>query len=376
MNLSLKNSFLFIILCIGVSCTNKKNDALIPTPTLPVKGVWITNIASDALLSSEEIANTVALCKKSGMTDIYVVVWNGGYTLYPSKIMKELFGTPIWHKVAGRDPLREIIDEGHKAGLKVHAWFEFGFASSHGDAEGGHILRKYPEWKAIDNKGNLVSKNDFQWMNALNPEVQNFVKSLIIEVATNYEVDGIQGDDRLPAMPSSGGYDNYTKNLYREEHNGQSPPTNDRDPEWLKWRADKLTNFLGVLYKECKELKPQLIVSMAPSIHPWALEEYLQDWPSWLSAGYCDYVIPQIYRYDIKAYEKILQDQLKYLNPNQLNKFYSGVLLQVNDKNPTQGFLDSMIQTNRKLGVKGETFFFYEGLKKFPEYFDGEYKKR
>lgn len=370
--------FSFLVFISITSCNNTKKSVEPDKPSLPsaVKGVWVTNVASDALFSREKIIETVATCKKSGITDIYVVVWNGGYTLYPSKIMQDNFGTPIWDKVSGRDPLKEMVEEGHKAGLKVHAWFEFGFASSHKEPDGGHILRKYPDWKAIDNQGKLVSKNDFQWMNALKPDVQNFLKSLIIEVIQNYEVDGIQGDDRLPAMPSLGGYDNYTVELYKKEHNGQIPPADYKNPEWVQWRADKLTTFLGTLYQECKAAKPQIIVSMAPSIHPWALEEYLQDWPSWFEKEYCDYVIPQVYRYNIENYTNTLKAQLSYIKPEKIDKFYSGVLLQVDDFNPTLGYLDSMITTNRQLGVMGESFFYYEGLKKYPQYFTEEYRKK
>ena len=34
--------------------------------------------------------------------------------------------------------------------------------------------------------------------------------SLFKEVINNYNVDGVQGDDRLPALPSISGYQPYT----------------------------------------------------------------------------------------------------------------------------------------------------------------------
>lgn len=355
-----------------IGCSSPKSNVFNDMSTSNIKGVWVTNVASTALDSRDKIKETVEICKKSGITDIYIVSWNRGKTLYQSKIMKNLFNVPIMERFGDRDPLQEMIEEGHRSGLKVHAWFEFGFASSYGE-NGGAILKKFPEWKAIDNKGNLVSKNGFEWMNAMNPEVQNFVKSLILEVVQNYDVDGIQGDDRLPAMPSLGGYDAYTVDSYKKEHQGNLPPNDYKNPEWLTWRANKLTVFLGQLYKEVKAVKPKMIVSMAPSIHPWAKEEYLQDWPTWLAKGYCDYVIPQVYRKTIEAYTSTLEAQLKFLSENQKSKFFSGVLLQVNGVNPSQEFLKAMIESNRKMGIQGESFFFYEGLKAFPDYFSKEY---
>ncbi|GBU08668.1 hypothetical protein AwDysgo_19990 [Bacteroidales bacterium] len=373
---------LFALFCLIPYCffacnSNEQKELVAPnkpvvTENTAIKGIWVTNVASDALDSRAKIEQTVQVCKQSGITDIYVVTWNRGRTLYPSKIMKDMLDLPIMERFEGRDPLQEMIEEGHKAGLKVHAWFEFGFSSSYGE-NGGAILAKHPQWKAIDNEGKLVSKNGFEWMNAMDPEVQNFVKSLVMEVVNNYDVDGIQGDDRLPAMPSLGGYDDYTVDLYKKEHNGNTPPQDYKDADWLTWRADKLSDFLGILYAEVKAAKPNMIVSMAPSIHPWAKEEYLQDWPTWLNKGFCDYVIPQVYRYNIENYTTTLNAQVSNLSQEQKSKFFAGVLLQVNGKNPSQGFLDSMIVANRKAGIDGEAFFFYEGLKQFPEYFTKEY---
>ncbi|TDO97002.1 glycoside hydrolase family 10 protein [Flavobacterium sp. 245] len=364
-----------IVVISVLSCSAQKTVKNKIDSSSYIKGVWVTNVASDALTSNDKIKETVQICKKSGITDIYVVVWNRGRTLYPSKIMKDLFGVSIMERFGQRDPLQEMIDAGHKENIRVHAWFEFGFASSYGE-NGGEILKKFPNWKAIDNHGNLVLKNGFEWMNAMDPEVQNFVKSLVLEVVKKYNVDGIQGDDRLPAMPSLGGYDPYTIALYKKENNGQLPPNDYKDPAWLTWRADKLTVFLGQLYKEVKAIKPKMIVSMAPSIHPWAKEEYLQDWPTWLDKGYCDYVIPQIYRKTIESYTNTLEAQVSFLKGDQKKKFFSGVLLQVSGINPSPEFLKEMIDANRKAGVNGESFFFYEGLKAFPDYFTKEYIKK
>jgi uncharacterized lipoprotein YddW (UPF0748 family) len=96
--------------------------------------------------------------------------------------MNREFGIPIMESFSGRDPLQEMITEAHKENIKVHAWFEYGFAASNGQ-NGGIILAKYPQWSARDiNKALLVSSNGFEWMNGINPEVQNFIKSLVIEV--------------------------------------------------------------------------------------------------------------------------------------------------------------------------------------------------
>lgn len=48
------------------------------------------------------------------------------------------------------------------------------------------------------------------------PGPQNFLLELIEEVFSKYDLGGIQGDDRLPAMPSEGGFDSYTVSLFKK----------------------------------------------------------------------------------------------------------------------------------------------------------------
>lgn len=367
-----------IFILSSVAC--KKEIKRVPTNTTKIEvafsGTWVTNVASDALDSRENIKKTVATCKASGIGNIFVVVWNQGRTLFPSDVMQTNFGTDarIMARFAGRDPLQEMIEEAHREGIKVHAWFEYGFAASN-NQNGGLIIQTKPTWAARDIDGKLLKKNDFEWMNAFMPEVQDFMISLIMEVVTKYDVDGIQGDDRLPALPSTGGYDTYTVNLYKAQHNGASPPSDYKNAAWVTWRTNLLTEFLGKLYAQVKAKKPAIMVTTAPSVHPWAKDEYLQDWPTWLDKGYTDLVLPQVYRYDIGAYRTTLAQQLSYLKPQFKNKFYPGILIQNAGVNPSLDFMMEMINENRKNGVNGESFWFFEGIKKFPTYFQSYNKK-
>lgn len=339
-----------------------------------VKGAWLTNVDSDVLHSRANIAEAIDLCDSIGINTIFVVVWNKAMTLYPSNVMKEMFGEEIDPSLAGRDPLRELIEEAHKKNISVIAWFEFGLSSSY-KLDGGRILKLKPEWKALNNKGELVEKNGFEWMNGINPEVQDFLLSIIREVVKNYDIDGIQGDDRLPAMPVEAGYDNYTVQLYRQEHQGALPPKDFRNPQWIDWRAGKLNEFMQRIYRSVKGIKQSVIVSMSPSIFPWSKEEYLQDWPEWLRQGMVDMVCPQLYRFEIGEYVRALDEVVKsQISKKDLVKFYPGVLLKLGSYYATEDYLKSVITENRKRGVEGEVFFFFEGLKKYPDLFRKYYR--
>lgn len=328
-----------------------------------VRGVWLTNVDSRVLNSKESIEEAVNLCDEIGLNSIFVVTWNKGMTTYPSKIMKNLTGVEIDTQFIGRDPLRELIDAAHKKNIKVIAWFEFGFSSSYNE-NGGKILSIKPEWMSKNIEGKLVSKNGFEWMNGFHPDVQIFLLSLILEVVNNYDIDGIQGDDRLPAMPSESGYDDYTKNLYVKKF-GKQPPADYKEQNWIRFRSKLLNDFEKRIFSEVKSRKPDVLVTMAPSIYPWSLEEYLQDWPTWLNDGSVELVFPQVYRYNIEEYEKqIIEIKKNQIAEENLKKFYPGILLKVGDYLADEKFLSQMISVNRANNISGEVFFFYEGLAK------------
>ncbi len=338
--------------------------------TNAIRGVWVTTAASTVLDSRASIKAAVQICKASYINHIFIVTYNNGRTIYPSQIMQNLIGKRIAERFDGRDPLQEMIEEAHAVGIKVHAWFEYGFSSSY-SANGGLIVAAKPNWAAKDIAGNLVVKNGFDWLNAFDPEVQNFLIGLFKEVVQNYDIDGVQGDDRLPAVPSTAGYDAYTSALYRSE-TGFNPPTNYADNAWINWRAKKLTAFLKRLRTEVKTMKPKVMFTMSPSAYPFSLTEYLQDWPAWVDSSFVDAVIPQCYRYDIAAYDATLAQQKSYYR-NPAVKFYPGVLIKSGANLASDAYLTQMLQSNRRLGFTGEVFFFYEGIKDKQTYFVGQY---
>jgi uncharacterized lipoprotein YddW (UPF0748 family) len=339
------------------------------TQAQPIRGTWITNVGSDVLKSKQNINEAVALCKKAGLNNIYVVVWNKGVTMYPSAVVEKYIGIRQDKTYQGRDPIQEIIDAGHQAGIKVHAWFEFGFSYDYNDST-GIWMKKYPHWAGRNNQGNLLQKNKFFWWNSLHPEVQSFMNELVMEVVQKYPIDGIQGDDRLPAMPSEGGYDPTTKELYAAAHGGKAPPQNPKDPQWLQWRADRLSAYIKHLYTQVKKEKPNCVVSWAPSIYPWSKEQYLQDWPAWLQGGYADYILPQLYRYDIQAYERVLKELKTQYNPAFQQKVFPGILTSLGDGYEVKPeMLQQMIQLNRKYGFEGECTFYFETLRRSGIYY-------
>jgi uncharacterized lipoprotein YddW (UPF0748 family) len=325
-----------------------------------IRGIWITNTDSAVLDSQTNIAEAMNFLAETGFNVVFPVVWSKGATVYPSQVMQSLFGFEIDPRYTGRDPLAELVTEARRVQLKVIPWFEYGFASSY-NQNGGQLLAKKPEWAARDCNGNLLKKNGFEWMNALDSQVQDFLLGLILEVVNHYDVDGIQGDDRIPALPCEGGYDARTVARYQQKFRRQ-PPSTPKERRWLQWRADILTDFLARLRREVKAVNPNLLISMAPNIYDWGYKEYLQDSPTWLQRGLVDLLHPQVYRRDFNSYKQIL-DRLVSQTPKQRSQLAPGVLLNLGAYRITPQDLSQAIAYNRYCGITGEVFFFYEGLR-------------
>ena len=330
-----------------------------------IRGVWIANCPhSQVLESRNNIAEAIAFLQSYGFNYIFPVVWTRGYTLYPSQVMNQyqLPAIDPFYDQQQRDPLAEIIEIAHGHDIKVIPWLEYGFAASH-LLSGGHILKQYPHWQAVAQDGSKVRHGGLTWMNGFHHQVQQFMLQIVAEIMTNYDVDGIQGCDRLPALPTSAGYDADTVARYQAEFK-QYPPKNIHNRQWIQWRADLLTKFLHQLHQQVKVLKPNALLSLSPAVYPFCLQNLLQDSLAWVNQGLVDIIHPQIYRANYFSYHQEVKKIIKTFKPDSLTKFAPGIALTANGKDLTAKDLIKYIKTNRDRSFKGQVLFHYEGLRK------------
>ncbi len=109
---------------------------------------------------------------------------------------------------------------------------------------------------------------------------------------------------------------------------------------------------------------PNLLVAIAPNIYDWAFQEYLQDSPTWLKRGIVDMIQPQIYRRDFRSYQAIADKLVnQQFTDATLPKLAPGILMKLGSYCISPEYLVQAIEYNRQLGIQGEVFFFYEGLR-------------
>ncbi|AFZ46537.1 protein of unknown function DUF187 [Cyanobacterium stanieri PCC 7202] len=268
--------------------------------TPEIRGVWLTTSDTETIFDRPKMKEAMANLASMNFNTIYPVVWNSGYALYPSPVAQRAGIQPFIHRgFQGQEPLAELIDEAHRHQLLVLPWFEFGFMAP----PTSELALKHPQWLTQAQDGSQTTSSaagEVVWLNPFHPEVQQFITSLVMEVINRYDIDGIQFDDHL-ALPVSLGYDSYTRNLYRQETN-QNPPTNFRDGAWVRWRANKITDFVEQLNRQIKARKPNAIFSVSPNPYTTAYNSFLQDWLDWVRKDLINELIVQVYRADFSAF--------------------------------------------------------------------------
>jgi uncharacterized lipoprotein YddW (UPF0748 family) len=282
-----------------------------------LRGTWMTHFGVALMSHTTRLDNTIAHLAKEKVNALYPAVWNHGHTLHSSAVMQKYGGSrrnPWLYLPLSGDLLKGLVTESHRQQLRLIPWFEYGLMIPL-DAT---LVKQHPDWLTMKrdhtftddpptNRSNPISSlsraikgGQQAWLNPFHPEVQQFLTDLITEVVQQYEVDGIQLDDHF-GLPIDYGYDSYTVKRYRDEHNGQAPPSNPADPEWMKWRADRLTQLMTRIQRSVKAARPQAVISLSPNAPSFAYRKYLQDWPRWVDLKLLDEVVVQLYRNDLSA---------------------------------------------------------------------------
>ena len=234
--------------------------------------------------------------------------------------MKKAVGVPM--KVSPspsgsvqRDLVDETLNAAHRNGLIYLAWFEYGFMAAWKDTQ--NELRARKDWLSLDKDGKDVAKNGFVWLNPLHPDAQKLLLGIVKEAIKKYDLDGIQLDDRIVWPYIDMGYDEFTQNLYASEHGGQRPPLNAKDPEWVRWRTEKVQAFSKRFVREVRQAAGKdFIISLSPGPHPWALDNYLIDWPAWSrwdDGPTWDEYVPQVYRMNYPSFERDWKEQVGFM---------------------------------------------------------------
>ncbi|MFN3652701.1 MAG: family 10 glycosylhydrolase [Armatimonadota bacterium] len=266
-----------------------------------VRGVWVFRT---------ERADWDALMKKvrdAGLNTVFVRASRGGSAIYPSRVLpqeKWSLGPP--------DELQAAIDAARKHNLSIHAWrvcYHLGSAPD----------ELYDRMVAEDRVMRDLQGKPTRFLNPADPRNQAHELAAVMELASRYELDGIQLDYlHYPEEPHNDGDFGAVSRREFEKSSGKAVEqwpdevrSGARKLEYAEWERGRISSLVQQVYEEVKKAKPHLQVSAAVWWkHQTARSSVKQDWPNWVEKGWLDFVVPMAYTAEQEALATALEAQV------------------------------------------------------------------
>jgi uncharacterized lipoprotein YddW (UPF0748 family) len=283
-----------------------------PPPPREFRAVWVATVGNidwpskpglPVVQQKQEMLEILDRAKSLNMNAIILQVRTSCDAMYPSPY------EPWSYYLTGEqgkapqpmyDPLQTWIEESHKRGMELHAWFN-PFRAKPGETRyqlaASHIANRQPS---------IVKQyGPVEWLDPGEPAAQEYTLKVMEDVVKRYDVDGIHIDDYFypyrekdkatgkeldfPDAASWGRYQKSGGKLSRDD-----------------WRRENINQLVEQMYVQTKKIKPWVKVGISPfgvwrpgnppSVHGFdAYQSIYCDSKLWLQKGWVDYFTPQIY---------------------------------------------------------------------------------
>jgi uncharacterized lipoprotein YddW (UPF0748 family) len=354
-----------------------------PATPREFRGVWVASVnnidwpSKKGLSTAEQEAGLRAIFDKAAELNLNAVIFQirpMADALYRSELepwSEYLSGalgkppSPLY------DPLELAVQEAHKRGLELHAWFNPFRArhpSSTSPVPDNHLIKRRPD---------LAKRyGAHYWLNPTSKEVQEHSLRVILDVVRRYDVDGIHIDD-------------YFYPYKEKDPNGKALNFPDENT-WVEyqlasgtlrradWRRVAINHFIERMYHEVKKAKPWVQVGISP-FGIWkpdnppgitgfnAFAEIYADSRLWFKEGWCDYLAPQLYwpiHQQSQSFPRLLawwneqNDHHRHLWPGLYTSRVTGAAKGW----PANEIADQIMLTRKQPGATGDIHFSMKAL--------------
>ncbi len=298
---------LALLIAIPVQALSPKRELRSSYVTTCWGNSWPTDrgtSASVAASQKEEAITYLDLMQENGFNAVYLQVRGMSDAIYKSSYEPwsyYLTGDASRTSEPVYDPLEFWVEECHKRGMECHAWvnpyrIESSTSGSPWNTTSTGIRKDHPEW---------VMENDAGTMSILNPgmtEVQDYIATIVKDIVTRYDVDGVIFDDYFYLQNTSMSTD---KSLYNASGSSLSQ---------ADWRRENVNTMVRKVYNAIQSVKPYVKFGISPagmahksaskygvdkslvsSMSDWQYDGIYSDPLAWLAEGTIDYISPQIY---------------------------------------------------------------------------------
>jgi len=217
-----------------------------------IRGIYLSRYQITNNASENMIRERVRYYRDRGFNTIIHGVWGNACTMYKSEVMQQTLGFKSCPNLFEDKWLDWLIDEAHKQGMEVHAYFEKGIK----------IDKNSPIFDLAISRKWIVPGVDKTYTEIYHyvldveiPEVADFFKEILVEFVQKYpKIDAVQWDDYL-------GY-----------HADLPGKVN---------RTSQLTNFLQNMINAMKQANPSVSFDICHHNPYWAKQYFAADYQQW-----------------------------------------------------------------------------------------------
>jgi len=308
-------SLLLVLAVLASAPTAEGNYApaplKVPDPEREFRAAWIATVhnidwpSSNNLSPAQQRAEMVALldlAAEIGLNAVIFQVRTECDAFYQSSLEPWswfLTGRMGSAPSDGYDPLAFAIQEAHRRGIQLHAWFNpfRTSATERSQKSSNHITRTHSSL--------MMSSGSQKWGDPSSDFIRKRAIDVMVDVTKRYDVDAVHIDDYFYPYPrTSGGrtYDQFDDSAAYRAYRARGGQLELRD-----WRRSNIDNFVSTLYTSVKSTKPHVQVGISPfgiwrPGHPSSVKAGLDaydhifaDSRKWLRNGWLDYFSPQLY---------------------------------------------------------------------------------
>ncbi len=301
-------------------------------PSVPreFRAAWVATVANidwpskpglPAAKQREEIIAIVERAKVLNLNALILQVRPSADAIYPSTLepwSEFLTGEQGKPPSPPYDPLAVWVDEAHKRGIELHAWFN-PYRARHTAAKSPlaatHIGKTHPQV--------VKAYGPFLWMDPGEPAAAQRTVDVVLDVLRRYDIDGVHFDDYFYPYPeadpsrapngasrdvlSGAGAAPRAELEFPDEPSWRAYKAKGGELARADWRRDNVNRLIETLYASVQREKKWVKLGISPfglgrpDRRPAGISGFSQydklyaDVELWLQRGWLDYLAPQLY---------------------------------------------------------------------------------
>jgi uncharacterized lipoprotein YddW (UPF0748 family) len=304
----------------------------------------------------------------NGFTAVFPWMSGGGFAFYASRVQ------PVRPEVAERgDQIEKCLAACKKYGVQMHVWRGNFSTAWLGQAEFIEQMRREGRLQisSAGKEGCEFKGKVYQWLCPSHPENQKLEIASMVEVARNYDVDGLHFDTIRYAGGEycfcDGCRERFTKAIGGKIKNWPQDVLSKGAyyEQWNDWRRGNITAVVKAVSEQARAIKPKIKMSAAVwSDWPKIRVTGGQDWKLWCEKGWLDFACPMNYTGRDQEFENYVASQKKWAGRTPV---YPGITVTgdpVGDyarrAAPSADHVIGQIQITRRYGTQGFMLFNYD----------------